>query len=261
MANSQMLGFNLQIKEEINQQVFQEIHAILNHRLKPRQRIAKQETVDELHRFAILNHPVLINRMYLKLLSGEMSQAEWQTFFSNYYHASCRGFCCTVLPRALHVHKDKNWRDYIKAMIKEEKTPSSHFVLLKEFIDSCGLEIEESVSAQTFINALLKGFTADIPFSLGYSLGIEVEGAYQIDLIERSSRQMFSEQLVTTNWFKIHLSDTGEQEHANMAVHTIEKTLNNQQDYQRLDQGFFQACNDTLNFMESIYDDLKSFRI
>ncbi|AFZ23318.1 hypothetical protein Cylst_0996 [Cylindrospermum stagnale PCC 7417] len=61
-----------------------------------------------------------------------------------------------------------------------------------------------------------------------YSLGIEVEGADQIYLSERSSHSMFSKQLATTTWFEIHLSNTGEEEHANMAIYTIESILINQ---------------------------------
>jgi hypothetical protein len=251
----QSLSFNNNATDlaKVNFSSSKKMAETLDKRIKAKKRVAKSDIIDEIHRFAIQEHPVLTNRMYSKLLSQDLSTQEFEIFFNDYYHASCHGFFWIVLRQALNAHQDKTWRNYIKTMLAEESRPRMHCVILKEFIESCGFQIQEPVVAQQFIDSMVKGFTSDIPFALGYSLGVEVEGAYQIDLIEQSCKSKFSEQLAQTIWFEIHLDSSGEEEHANQAVDTIERTLNSESDLERLRQGFFQACDDTYNFMESLY--------
>lgn len=236
----------------------EKMESILNRRIKSKRRVASLDFLDRIHRFEICEHPVIANRMYRSLLSGKLTKEGFQAFFNDYYYASCHGFFWVVLRQALDAYSNKTWRSYIKSMLAEENRPCSHAQLLKEFIEDCGMRVGESVVGQKFIDDMLKGFTMDISFALGYSLAIEVEGAYQIDLIQESCSSLFSEELENTIWFDIHLDSTGEEEHANYAVEVIEKIVDSESGFQKLHQGFIKGCDDTFNFMESLFDRVDS---
>ncbi|MDJ0775586.1 MAG: hypothetical protein QNJ49_19535 [Mastigocoleus sp. MO_167.B18] len=236
----------------------EKMESILNRRIKSKRRVTSLDFLDRIHRFEICEHPVLINRMYAFLLSGKLSKEGFQAFFNDYYYASCHGFFWVVLRQALDAYNNKTWRSYIKSMLAEENRPCSHADLLKKFIEDCGMKVGESVVSQKFIDDMVKGFTTDICFALGYSLAIEVEGAYQIDLIQESCSSLFSEQLKNTVWFDIHLDSTGEEEHANYAVEVIEEIVDSELGFQKLHQGFIKGCDDTFNFMESLFKHVDS---
>ena len=230
------------------------MESILNRRIKSKHRVASLDFLDRTHRFEICEHPVLTNRMYASLISGKLTKKGFQAFFNDYYHASCHGFFWVVLRQALGAYENKTWRSYIKSMLAEESRPRLHSELLKEFIEDCDMRIDKSVVGQKFIDDMVKGFTRDISFALGYSLAIEVEGAYQIDLIQESCSSVFPEQLENTIWFDIHLDSTGEEEHANHAIEVIEKIVDSESGLQRLHQGFLKGCDDTFDFMESLFN-------
>ena len=240
---------------------FAKMESILERRIKSKSRVASLDFLDRIHRFEICEHPVLTNRMYASLIGGKLTKEGFQAFFNDYYHASCHGFFWVVLRQALGAYDNKTWRNYIKSMLAEESRPRLHSDLLKEFIEDCDMRIGESVVSQKFIDDMVKGFTTDIAFALGYSLAIEVEGAYQIDLIEESCSSVFPEQLKNTIWFDIHLDSTGEEEHANYAVEVIEKIVDRESDLEKLHQGFLKGCDDTFNFMESLFEHVESLTL
>ena len=234
------------------------MESILNRRIKSKRRVASLDFLDRIHRFEICEHPVLANRMYESLLSQKLTQKGLQVFFNDYYHASSHGLF-VVMRQALNAYDNENWRGYIKSMLVEETHPRLHSDLLKEFIQDCDIKIGKSpVVGQKFIDDMFKGFTTDICFALGYSLAIEVEGAYEIDLIQESCSSVFPEQLKNTIWFDIHLDSTGEEEHANHAVEVIEKIVDSESGLQRLHQGFLKGCDDTFDFMESLFNHVDS---
>ncbi|WP_153009669.1 hypothetical protein [Mastigocoleus testarum] len=232
----------------------EKMESILSRRIKSKRRVASLDFLDRIHRFEVCEHPVIANRMYASLLSGKLTKEGFQAFFNDYYHASSCGLFL-AMRQSLNAYDNNDWRSYIKNMLLEETHPRLHSDLLKEFIEDCDLEVNQFPKVgEKFINDMLKGFTSDIYFALGYSLAIEVEGAYEIDLIQESCSSLFSEQLENTIWFDIHLDSTGEEEHANHAVETIEKIVHSESDLQKLYQGFIKGCDDTFNFMESLFE-------
>ncbi|MEM7553147.1 MAG: iron-containing redox enzyme family protein [Cyanobacteria bacterium P01_A01_bin.84] len=245
-------------------EVYELINRLLNQTLKTRKKVAVSDTLDEIHRFIILSHPVTQNQMYSTLLKSD-SPGVFEMFFKGYHYASCHGYMHEVLQGALYAHQNKIWRNYIKQIITEECQPQPHSALLKEFMDDCGFGDFQPLAKNTFINnfidAMKKGFSQNLAFALGYSLAIEIEGGYQIALIEAACQRMFPEQTQKTIWFQIHLDPTGEEEHAAFTVRTIESLVSTKDEYKQLYQGFKQACDDTYQFMNSYYEYISSSSI
>jgi hypothetical protein len=228
----------------------QKMEFILNRRIQSKKRVAISDMIDTIHRFAIRGHSVLRNKMYYKLLSGNLSRNGYEAFFENYYHSYSRDLFWIVLRSALDINR-QSWSSYIKSNI-EENYPRVNSEFLKCFIEDCGLSIKEPIIAPSFTNSILKAFTSDISFALGYCLAIEVESAYQVDLIKESCRHQFP-QSENAIWFSIHLDSIGKEE-TNYTVEVIEMMVNIESDNRRLRQGFLQACDDIYNFMESLHD-------
>jgi len=242
--------------QQVSSELEETINKLINKTLKSRSRVAISDSLDKIHRFDILEHPLMKNQMYCALLESD-NIALFEMFFHGYHYASCHSYLHEVLRSALYAHDNKIWRNYIKQIITEECQPQSHSILLKEFMDDCGFSSFENSREETFIDAMKKGFNHNLPFALGYSLAIEVEGGYQIALIEEACKRMFPLQTQKTIWFKIHLDPTGEEEHASFTVNTIESLVQTEEDYHQLRQGFKQACDDTLQFMNSCYSQAK----
>lgn len=205
----------------LNSELNETINRLINKTLKNRNRIAISDNLDQIHRFEILSHSLLKNQMYCALLESN-NPALFEIFFHGYYYASCHSYMHKVLRNALYAYENKIWRNYIKQIITEECQPQPHSLLLKEFMDDCGFRnFGDDLTGETFIDAMKNGFSLNLPFALGYSLAIEVEGGYQIALIEEACKRMFPSQTQKTIWFQIHLDSTGEEEHAALTVRTI----------------------------------------
>jgi hypothetical protein len=221
-------------------------------RLTRRTRVSKNEQIDFVHRSLILTHPVLTNSMYERLLQGDLNLKALELFFNDYFFASAKGFLKSVLPQAIKAHKDELWKEYIQQIITEECTPRPHYLIFQDFLRNCELSPKQPIIADQFICNMIAGYRSDIPFALGYALGIEVEADYQICLLNDCLNHYFPREMEKTTWFDIHLDEAGEEEHAKITVEVIEHFCKTEDSINYLQQGFLQACNDTNSFMEGL---------
>ncbi len=164
-----------------------------------------------------------------------------------------------VLPSAMEAHDHPFWKKYIQRIVEEESTPRQHPVLFEEFMNSCGIARREpDQAALSYSRSLREGYTADLPFAAGYALGVEVEAGYEIALLAAALRHHFGPQLEQTEWFKVHLADEGEVEHARVSVEMAEDALAGGGSMDQLRAGFLHFCDDVHRFMESVHGKLGS---
>jgi hypothetical protein len=191
------------------------------------------------------------------MLSGDMRWDDYQFFFSDYNQASQIHFFNEVLPRALDRHDDPCWRKYVEHIVEEESSPAPHWALFAEFMSDCGFVLKPpDEPACRYADAILGGYMADLPFAVGYALGLEVEAGYEIAVLSKALVRHFPDQLGRTPWFDAHLADQQEEEHANASVALVESVIAGPSDLERVRAGFVQYCDDVHAFMSAVDDRL-----
>ena len=213
--------------------------------------------LDGIHRKVILEHPVLRNNLFHKLLAGSMTPKDYALFFSEYNNASQADFYSGALPAALKAHDHAVWQEYIRHIIAEESAPKHHHVMFEEFMGTCGVSRQHPREpAQEYAADMLAGYTADLPFAAGYALGVEVEAGYEIAVLAKAMEHHFQKQLKETEWFNVHLADEQEVEHARVSVALVENVLESGGSIIRVRAGFTKFCDDVHKFMEGVYTNL-----
>ncbi len=134
----------------------------------------------------ILKQNLLRNPMYELLISNEMNHNEYNIFMTEYYEASCKLFISDVVLKAKKITKNEVLKNYLSDIYIEENTPRAHDKMLKEFCNEANFKMLNPTLSKEFTENQFKGFTSDIPYSLGYSLAIELEADYQIALVSYS---------------------------------------------------------------------------
>lgn len=224
------------------------------------QRIGKRKDasstfwLNELLRTGALDLDYVDNAMYCDLLDSTLTHKEIGQFLREYYWGSGYGFQRIVLPAAVKGFENDVWRTYIKSIIYEENTPSSHCEMFKAFIESLDFEVGDLPEhAAAFNDKMLAGYSVSLGHSLGYALGIETDADYQIALVYLSLRARYQEQVDLTEFFQVHISEYGEELHAQQTCHSIEEFLNQRLcTREEIEQGFRQAIVDTRDYMGAI---------
>lgn len=202
------------------------------------------------------------NEMHVEILGNLLSDSELEKFLAAYYWGSNYGFNKIVLPNTLRSSRNELFRSYIKGIIREEMTPSSHWRIFERFLASLGFQAGDMPrSAEIFIQRNSAGYQADLGHAVGYALAVEVESDFQLSLIALALLARYPEQMAATEFFDIHLDSSGEEEHARATCQTIEMMIE-AGEYQRSDieKGFRQAILDTRDFMEAMRQDVKGER-
>jgi hypothetical protein len=224
--------------------------AVRKGRLEERTRGTESEELDEIHRRLILKDPVLTNDMYVALVRGCLAPEATSAFFTEYYHGSGRGFYREVICKAIRHFKEPLWRQYIARIIEEESKPRVHYEMFADFLEACDVAIGAPTVATRFNERMLAGFTRSLPYSLGYSLAIEVEADYQIALLAFSLAPVYEEAMLATEWFDVHLDAGGEEMHARLCLEAIERL--GPENLAEVRAGFLQSCRDTCAYMNTI---------
>ncbi|SEQ54363.1 acyl carrier protein [Pseudomonas sp. NFACC02] len=200
------------------------------------------------------------NEMYRDLLDGHLSHQGFGHFLSEYYWGSGYGFQRIVLPATVKNATNEIWRAYIKSIIHEENTPESHCGLFKVFIESLGFEVGEMPqSAEDFNKKMLAGYGASLGHSLGYALAIETEADFQIALVFAALKTYYKDKVENTDYFRIHISEYGEELHAQETCMAIEQLLaQNLCTKTEIEQGFKRAIVDTRDYMSAIHKNISS---
>jgi len=205
-------------------------------------------------------HDHIRNGMHLALLGQELSEEQMARFLDAYYLGSNYGFNRMVLPETLHRSRNELYRRYIKAIIKEEMTPSSHWGIFQRFMDDLGFPVSDEMpaSAEAFVAKNRAGYQADLGHAVGYALAVEVESDFQLSMLAVALMARYPEQMRRTEFFDIHLDPTGEEQHARQTCETIEKMID-AGEYQRgdIEVGFHQAIIDTRDFMEEMLREVR----
>ncbi len=233
-----------------------DLDRLITQRLRNRTRVANDDRFDAVHRQLILDEELLHNRMYQRLVGGDLQDEQTRIFLSEYYHGSISGFLKTVMPVALKAHPSPLWSDYIKQIRIEESTPKNHAVLFEEFLESVGMSVQEPVKPSLdFVEASKVGYSKNLPYSCGYALAVEVEADYQIAVVAEFAKAAFGADSVYGNvWFDAHLDETGEEEHAKQTVSMSEAVVRSDGEYREFVRGFKQSCSDTKSYMDSIFN-------
>ena len=135
-------------------------------------------------------------------------------------------------------------------ILEEESSPKPHHQMFEEFLLSCGAKPGiPSVAAQEYAGAHMRGYTADLPFASGYALGVETQAGYEIALIYYGFAEIYRRQVQDTDFFRIHLAEGQEDEHAAASVSLIETICETDDDLQRAREGFNAFCDDAYKFM------------
>lgn len=126
--------------------------------------------------------------------------------------------------------------------------------MFEKLVVNCGGKVSEPNAAATeYAQAMMKGYTADAPFAAGYALGVEVQAGYEIALLYYGLAPIFQAQVKRSDFFRVHLGDGQEDEHAEASVALIESSCKNEADFQRAKDGFIQFCVDANAFMTAMY--------
>lgn len=182
-----------------------------------------------------------------------MTQIQYQTFFSEYNQSSQKFFYLSVLPSALEAHESQIWKEYIRFIIGEESIPKPHYELFQDFMNSCDIYMQESKEpAKIYSKNLLAGYVSDLPFAVGYALGVEVEAGYEIVVLSKGLAHHYQRQLEQTDWFDVHLCEGQEEDHAKKSLELAETLFRDQKDVSVIQEGFLQYCHDVNAFMESV---------
>ncbi|WP_081986656.1 hypothetical protein [Chitinibacter sp. ZOR0017] len=227
-------------------------------RIGERKDASSIEWLNDLMRNGALELGHIDNEMYCDLLEGKLSSKDLKTFLDAYYWGSGYGFQRVVLPLAAKRKVNDVWKSYIKDIIYEENTPSSHCGIFKEFIENIGVELSAMPrSAERFIESMNKGYQNNLDYALGYALGIETEADFQIALIYISLARVYEPEVNKTSFFEIHLDEYGEEMHAQETCQCIEAILV-ECDGKRecVEEGFRQAIIDTMNYMHDIKNEI-----
>lgn len=232
----------------------------IKNRLSNRKKISSIQNIDFMHRKAILNHSVLTNKLYKLFCSNEISVPYIDVILSEFYHGSINGFITQVLPQSIKM-KSQIWKFYIKNILEEESRPRLHTLLFRDFLKKFHFNFYPPGNVSDEFVALSKnGYSNDLCYSCGYALAVEVEADYQIYLLKIFLEKMLGEgSLENVVYFTVHLSEDGEEEHANETVRLAEKILCTENDFSRFKKGFYKACDDTKYFLDSIYDKWKDY--
>lgn len=203
------------------------------------------------------------NEMYCDLLTGHLTHEELGQFLGEYYWGSGYGFQRVVLPAAAKGSSNDTWRAYLKSIIYEENTPSSHCEMFKSFIESLDFEVGKMPeSAAAFNQKMLAGYGAPLGYALGYALAVETEADFQIALLFAALRDKYEEQVETTEFFRVHMSEYGEELHAQETCAAIEELLDQglcAESEIRL--GFQQAITDTRDYMRAIRASIRAGKV
>jgi acyl carrier protein len=201
------------------------------------------------------------NDLYVDLLSDKYSTDEMGRFLRSYYWGSGFGFQRVVLKAAIKFHDHPIWKKYIMDIITEENTPSSHCDIFKKFVVDQGYDVGTiTASAEAFNKKMTAGYTSRLDHAFGYALGIETEADYQISLLAIAYTGKFSGALSLTDFFEIHMSESGEEEHAKETCLAIESLLITEKDFlpENVIAGFKQAIADTTDYALAIRSDVYS---
>jgi hypothetical protein len=222
--------------------------------LVARHRVATSDEVDSIHRATILEHPVVKNPLYTALAQRKISKEHFQTFSPQYLAASTKYFFTDIVPAARRLHTSDDWQEYTQHILDEESTPMPHHKMFEKLVLNCGGQVvEPNEAAQKYASAMMKGYTADSPFAAGYALGVEVQAGYEIALLYYGLSPLFPMQVKRSDFFRVHLGDGQEDEHAEASVALIESSCKNEADFQRAKAGFVQFCDDANAFMTAMY--------
>lgn len=222
--------------------------------LVARNRVAASDEVDAIHRATILDHPVVKNPLYTALAERRISKEQFQKFSPQYLAASTRYFFTDIVPAARRLHTTAEWQEYTQHILEEESTPIPHHKMFEKLVVNCGGSVAEpNAAAQDYASAMMNGYTADSPFAAGYALGVEVQAGYEIALLYYGLSPLFPVQVKRSDFFRVHLGDGQEDEHAEASVALIESSCHSEADFQRAKQGFIQFCDDANSFMTAMY--------
>lgn len=219
--------------------------------------------LNDLLRTGMMGLDHVTNDMYCDLLDGRMSHKEWGLFLREYYWGSGYGFQRVVLPAAAKGWSNDVWRTYIKSIIYEENMPSSHCDMFKAFMQSIDVEVSDiPESAAAFNQKMLAGYGATPGYSLGYALAVETEADFQIALLFAALRAEYEEQVEHTEFFRIHMSEYGEELHAQETCAAIEQLLEQGMCAEtEVKQGFRQAIVDTRDYMRAIRASIRASNV
>lgn len=221
--------------------------------LGPRPRVAEKDAVDFIHRKLILEHSVVTNRLYRRLLEGRMTNEQYQYFFSEYNQASQKHFYQVVLPKAKEAHDHPVWRSYIDHIVEEESIPAPHWELFRDFMVECGFRMEEpQETAKKYASSILNGYLSELSFAAGYALALEVQAGYEIAVLYKALQRHFPEELERTEWFSAHLAEGQEEEHSKASVQLVESAIREPHGLREVRAGFIKYCDDVRQFMEEI---------
>lgn len=233
---------------------------IYRQRIEGRSDPSSRTWLNELLRRGMRGLDHIDNPMYLDVLTNRLSYEEMERFLSAYYWGSGYGFQQVVLPVVLEMEGNPLWSSYIEGIVHEENTPRSHCGIFRAFVESVGCDVGTMPeSARTFIDAMLAGYRQNLGFAIGYALGIETEADFQISLIAVPFLARFSEQMAETEFFDLHMSADGEEEHARATCRTIETLLDaGMCQPTEIERGFTQAIVDTRDYMLDIRTAVKA---
>ena len=222
--------------------------------LVARNRVAVSNEVDAIHRATILDHPVVKNPLYIALAERKITKENFQKFSPQYLEASTKYFFTDIVPAARRLHVSEDWQKYTQHILEEESTPMPHYKMFEKLVISCGGRISEPTdAAKNYAAAMMNGYTADSPFAAGYALGVEVQAGYEIALLYYGLSPVFPVQVKRSDFFRVHLGDGQEDEHAEASVALIELSCKSEADFLRAKEGFIQFCDDANSFMTSMY--------
>jgi hypothetical protein len=244
----------------VSEQVLIEINRIYRERIILRNDPSDLSWLNHLVKYDMLEQGCVENVMYMTLLDGALSPSALETFLCPYFWGSSHGFNKKVLPKAVKAHSNERWRRYIKDIIREENTPSCHTTMLKNFVENIGFNVgDPPMIAQRFIDQQIAGYTSELGFALGYALGIEAEADFQIAVIHTALEKNFPQIICHDEFFKIHMSESGEEAHARATCEAIEFLV---EDGSILPAevvgGFRGAIRDTQEFFCEIHAELNS---
>jgi hypothetical protein len=200
------------------------------------------------------------NAMHVAISEDALSDTEFAQFLAAYYWGSNYGFNKTVLPGTLKSTANDWYREYIKNIIREEHTPSSHWRIFQEYMRSLDFDLGDVPdSADAFIRKNSTGYQAELGHAIGYALAVEVESDFQLSLIALALMKRFPRATAETIFFDIHLDSSGEEEHARMTCGAVEQRLDaGQIRREGVEAGFVQAIVDTRDFMLAMYEELST---
>jgi hypothetical protein len=198
------------------------------------------------------------NAMHVAITDGSLSDGEFARFLAAYYWGSNYGFNKTVLPGTLKSTGNDWYREYIKNIIREENTPSSHWGIFKRYMQDLGFELgEPPESAQDFVRKNTAGYQAELGHAIGYALAVEVESDFQLSLIALALMKRFPRATAETIFFDIHLDSSGEEEHARMTCGAVAQLLDAGQIHREdVEAGFVGAIVDTRDFMLAMHEEV-----